>query len=240
MDFLKNNKGKIILLLLWLSFSLSALKPSMMGDTMSNGQPMTEEQATFMALLLGGFVISFFVAIGWVIKNIIKRPLDAAKKRKDLGITLEKNLIHFDGLPIAENTICKILSYADKYEFVANGLSFNLQKDRITDICIKTDVEIQKQAVSSIGGAVAGAVLLGPLGAIIGGRAKDRKVKTTTKYLIITYLKDEEVKILCFVINPQIDPWSELNSMAVLNEYKSAKLKGLIETGKIETKQIDL
>jgi len=176
----------------------------------------------------------------WFCFSMYKKTSEAAKKRKEAGITLEKNLIHFNGLPIAENTICKITSYADRYEFTANGLSFNLQKDRVTDICIKTNVEIQKQAVSSIGGAVAGAVLLGPLGAIIGGRAKDRKVKTTTKYLIITYMKDEEVKLLCFVINPQIDPWSELNSMAVFNEYNNAKIKNVLKTGTIETKQIDL
>ena len=54
-------------------------------------------------------------------------------------------------------------------------------------MCIKTDTEIQDQAVSSIGGAVAGAAMFGALGAIIGGRAKTKKVKTVIQYLIITY-----------------------------------------------------
>ena len=39
-----------------------------------------------------------------------------------------------------------------------------------------TNEQISKQAVSSAGGAVAGAVLFGPLGAIIGGRAKGVKI----------------------------------------------------------------
>lgn len=44
-------------------------------------------------------------------------------------------------------------------------------------MCIKTDKEIQQQYVSSVGGAVGGAVLFGPLGAITGGRAKKKTVK---------------------------------------------------------------
>lgn len=240
MDFLKKHKGKIILIVLWLSFSLSALKPSLVGDTMSNGQPMTEEQATFMALFLGGLVMSFFVGIGLAFKNMgkgINEASKARKERKAAGITVEGQLKHVNGLPIAENQVCKVVSYPDKYEITASGVSFNLPKDRVTDICIKTDVEIQKQAVSSIGGAVAGAVLFGPLGAIIGGRAKDRKVKTTSKYLIFTYMKDEEVKYIGFVLDDFLSSTIGLN---FANEFKNSQLKGLLETGTIETKQIDL
>ncbi|MEH2944892.1 hypothetical protein VSQ32_19130 [Lachnospiraceae bacterium KK002] len=56
-------------------------------------------------------------------------------------------------------------------------MNFELEKSKITDMCIKTDKEIQQQYVSSVGGAVGGAVLFGPLGAITGGRAKKKTVK---------------------------------------------------------------
>lgn len=54
-------------------------------------------------------------------------------------------------------------------------------------MCIKTDVEIQKQMVSSAGGAVAGGLMFGALGAIIGGRVKTKDIRTASHYLIITY-----------------------------------------------------
>ena len=48
-------------------------------------------------------------------------------------------------------------------------------------------------------------MLFGAIGAVIGGRAKNKKVKTVTKYLIITYLGDTEPKFIIFDIknNPQ-------------------------------------
>ena len=58
-------------------------------------------------------------------------------------------------------------------------------------MCIKTDTDIQNQIVSSVGGAIAGGFMFGTLGAVIGGRAKTKKVKTVTKYLIITYTNNK-------------------------------------------------
>ena len=58
-------------------------------------------------------------------------------------------------------------------------------------MCIKTDSEIQKQYVSSVGGAIGGGILFGPIGAAIGGRAKQKTTHTTQSYLIITYKNSE-------------------------------------------------
>ena len=58
-------------------------------------------------------------------------------------------------------------------------------------MCAKSETEIQQQYVSSVGGAVGGAVLFGPLGAMIGGRAKKKTDTTTTYYMIITYKNAE-------------------------------------------------
>ncbi|MDE5588220.1 MAG: hypothetical protein K2J60_03645 [Acetatifactor sp.] len=96
---------------------------------------------------------------------------------------------HIYGLPIADGTVCKIRYSNDAMEINANRLNFNLPMDETLDISIKTDKEIntQEQYVSSIGGAL----LFGPVGAMIGGRAKKKK-KTTfgvTNYLVITYKK---------------------------------------------------
>lgn len=105
---------------------------------------------------------------------------------------------HVSGLPIAENVKCNIFSCPEHYEISVNGNSFTLSKSKVIDVAIKTDVEISKQMVSSVGGAVAGAVVFGPLGAIIGGRAKEKKSKTISNYLIFTYKSDDEIKYIGF------------------------------------------
>ena len=92
-----------------------------------------------------------------------------------------------------------MFSYSDRFEFKSGSIQFNLAKSKIVDIAITTDTDIQKQYVSSIGGAVGGAVLFGPLGAIIGGRAKQKTTRTISYYLIITYKNDtDELKYLGF------------------------------------------
>lgn len=128
-----------------------------------------------------------------------------SKSRKESinqsGLMMYTAFHHVNGLPIAENLLCEIRSYADRIDFKAGTTNIKLPRQKITDMCIKTDTEIQKQAVSSVGGAIAGGVMFGPLGAIIGGRAKNKKVKTTTQYLIITYTGEQgELKYIGFDI----------------------------------------
>lgn len=109
------------------------------------------------------------------------------EKSKPNGCTMQITVNHVHGLPIAENLICKVYSYPDRLEFKSGTTSINLPRNKITDMCIKTDVEIQKQMISSAGGAVAGGLAFGPLGAIIGGRVKTKNIINATNYLIITY-----------------------------------------------------
>ena len=77
-------------------------------------------------------------------------------------------------------------------------MKFNLDRERVRDVCLKTDIDIQKQYVSSSGGAIAGGLLFGPVGALIGGRTKQKKIKNVSTYLIITYTNDDEIKYVGF------------------------------------------
>lgn len=94
--------------------------------------------------------------------------------------------------------MCKLTCLRSRIIIQANGQEFNLQTDKLIDVSIMTNTEIQKQYVSSAGGAVAGAMLLGPIGAILGGSASKRSIKTNTKYLIFTYLADVQTKYILF------------------------------------------
>lgn len=109
------------------------------------------------------------------------------KKLKAQGAGNIVTAIHLNGLPVAEGIPCSIAIYQDRIEFQAGTTHINLDRKKITDMCIKTETEIQQQYVSSMGGAVGGAVLFGPIGAIIGGRAKKKTSKSISYFLIITY-----------------------------------------------------
>lgn len=132
--------------------------------------------------------------------NKKKKPtIEELKKEKNATLFTQVN--HVNGLPISEDVQCHIYSCPGHYEIIVNDNTFNLDKNKVIDVSLKTDVEITKQTVSSVGGAVAGAVLFGPLGAIIGGRAKTKKTKETNHYLIFTYQSNGEVKYICFDTN---------------------------------------
>lgn len=60
---------------------------------------------------------------------------------------------------------------------------------------------MQKGYTSSISGAVGGAILFGPLGAMVGGRAKQKTSKVVTYYLVVTYQGDnEDIKYISFEV----------------------------------------
>lgn len=125
-------------------------------------------------------------------KGKVKSMFGKKKDNRNLdGITIYTAFHHVDGLPIAENLLCEVFSYPDRIELKSGSTSMKLLRNKITDMCIKTDTDIQNQVVSSVGGAIAGGFMFGTLGAVIGGRAKTKKVKTVTKYLIITYTNNK-------------------------------------------------
>lgn len=105
---------------------------------------------------------------------------------------------HVTGLPIAENTLCSVFFSKGKLTVRGAGQEFALSEEKITDVSVATSTQIQKSYVSDAGGAVAGAMMFGPLGAMVGGRAKEMTSKVDTHYLIVTYSTEGEVKYFTF------------------------------------------
>ena len=154
--------------------------------------------AKIMSAIFGLCVLLLVIVIIRISKARNKAQQQHNIKMKELAATEEVTLKHTVGLPLAENTWCTVFYCEDKIVIIGGGTTFNLSFDKINDITMTTDVEIQKAYISSVGGAVAGGLLFGPLGAIVGGRTKKKESRQVTKYLIITYIKDEKTEYISF------------------------------------------
>lgn len=152
----------------------------------------------FMLLTLLMVLICF--ACFMTYRNRKKLKLQRKDKMNELNAKDWAIFTHTVGLPLPEGVNCKLYLCEDKIVIEGNNVAFNLQKEKIIDVSIKTNTEIQKAYVSSAGGAVAGALLFGPLGALVGGRTKQRRSIKVTKYLIFTYEKEGNPDYMAFDI----------------------------------------
>lgn len=115
-------------------------------------------------------------------------------------------------LDLPQGSICKATYNPNRIVFSASGQEFTLEASKMLDVSVMNPVEIQKQYVSSIGGAVAGAMLLGPLGAVLGGSASKKTVRNKSKYLIFTYLSGQETKYIIFDVTSNPSAGSSIKS----------------------------
>lgn len=145
-----------------------------------------------------------FLIVGLVLllkKGKSKEAKAEVKQRKAEAKAFQEKAFsgcHATGLPLAQDAPCVVSFQPDRIAINSGGNAFNLAYNKITDMQVATNVEIQKQYVSSVGGAIGGAVLFGPLGAIVGGRAKEKTAKNIEYYFVITYKKDDSLEAVSF------------------------------------------
>ena len=88
-------------------------------------------------------------------------------------------------------------SFDNRVEFQHNNnIITNLDRNKIVAVNIQTETQIQKHITSSADKAVAGGIL-GPLGAVIAGRAKPNS-NIECQYLIFTYTNNNTLSIIAF------------------------------------------
>ena len=172
-----------------------------------------------MEPLMGIIGLVIIIGICAIIDSYNKRTKKEKKIKQEKNACLSITLSHYKGLPVAQNTFTQIFSKPNEYEFCVNNMTFKLLKEKITDVTMTNDIEIQKNNVSSIGGAIGGAVLFGPIGAMIGGKSKEKTSNVVTSYLVFTYLDHDEVKYISF------DCTNNLNAIKFVNEFNQNNQK---------------
>ena len=132
----------------------------------------------------------------------------------------EFSSVHIQGLPLTEGANCKVSYIKNKsIQFSKDKTVINLDLKKIIDSSIVTEDGL-KQYISSIGGGIAGAMIAGPLGAIIGGRIKKKDIKKTRYFFNIIYQTDE---IKCVSLEIQEDELIEakkLNKILIKKKEK--------------------
>lgn len=131
---------------------------------------------------------------------------------KKQGFVLDVQARHISGLNTAENMLCNIEVWKDTYKFNMNNINFSLARNKVIDVAMKTETEIQQHYVSSVGGAVLGGALLGAAGAAYGGRVKKKEDVTTTYYVVFTFFGENETDIKNIIFQSDIGDATKLVS----------------------------
>lgn len=180
----------------------------------------------------------FIFLIAMIIHTTVRKTngnLKIKNLRKEKGFICGGLYKHTAGLPIAEGVKCQVLCFNNRIEVRFNSMKFNLDKPKIVDICLKSDIEIQKQYVSSAGGAVGGALLFGAVGALIGGRAKQKQIRNESTYLIITYKNEDEIKYIGFDVTGLK---SSANRFVYIFKNSNANRSETIDLGSSQTNAV--
>lgn len=118
----------------------------------------------------------------WIERNELDKPSWQRKKKPFPSL-------HRAGLPIADGAKVDIDMQPSQYVFTsASGDTWELPKDRVSNIeCLK-ETEIQTHLKNRPGMALLGGVTLGVIGAIAGGAmTKEKKSKVITQFVVFDY-----------------------------------------------------
>lgn len=129
--------------------------------------------------------ISFVIGlVFWLWSNKKTKATDERLINKPLA---DASMHHVEGLPVAEKTLCTLSLHPEKVTVVGGGTEFNINLSQIRAAEIKTDVEIAHIVNSSAAKGIAGGLLFGPIGLVVGARATSKEKRTATFYFILNY-----------------------------------------------------
>lgn len=130
---------------------------------------------------------------------------------------------HVSGLPIPDETGCSLIFEEDNLTIKTvevDSIQFKVSYNKIVNLQTQTNYDLQNTMVSSAGGAVAGALLFGAPGDMLGGRAKKKKVITVEHFLVITYKKDNALENLHFQLREEVGEMVVIKAEKLIEKYR--------------------
>jgi len=125
-----------------------------------------------------------------------------ANEAKSIGAEFHSIDNHIYGISgLSEKEIVKLFFTDESLITKAKGKTYELKYNQLTAIQATNQTDLLKKDRSVIGRGVAGGLLLGPLGAIVGGMsAVGRHKKVKGEFLILNYISsgEEEPKVIIF------------------------------------------
>lgn len=131
--------------------------------------------------------------------------------------------LHLSGLPLPDSAYCQIIFEEDGLTIMTGGecrKQFSLAYNKIVDFQLSFKKNEENTMVSNPGGAIAGALLMGAPGAMLGGRAKKKKVITVEDFLMITYKKDNALENLHFQLRDEVWEVAVIKAEKLINKYR--------------------
>lgn len=164
-----------------------------------------------LLLILGIFLIIKGRKTKADIEDETKKMIEKqeAKRQEEIEsfTSITRDFTHTAGLSAAPDALCSLTLNKENLLIHGSGFDYNLALSRISSMDLKTDKDIQTfvNQSSSAGKALAGAMMFGVVGALVGGRTKTTTTQHVTYqfFLVVTYRKEEDIDYMIFKSNGQ-------------------------------------
>ena len=173
--------------------------------------------------MIGLLIILMFPLMVFIMVWQKIKPIRQAKKKYGRKEVISAYKFKYaSGLNLPENIECTVVLLKSRIIISASGQEFNLSREKIFDVSVKTIEEIRTEYSSDMNSMALGYVLAGTVGAIVGGMPSERRVKSQTKYLIISYFSGETIKYILFDVTKDdiVD-----GSIGFLTKYERSEKK---------------
>lgn len=164
-------------------------------------------------------ILPVFVFIAVIIITIfINVSINRKREDKANGILFRVKGKHIHGLPLQTGLLVEVTLESGFVLFNAPGLSARINLNQIRVAAAMSQSDFAKKQKSVIGRAVVGGILIGPVGAVVGGMSGIGDKDMKGGFLVINYINEvgelAAVVINVFVLASAVQVAQQLNHTA--------------------------